>query len=360
MTPLRAEAAPLQNESSRDGERDLVPEYGLVRYGARTSVRRRRRITELERFFTEIHGNYIPATESGLCHTEIAGHHFAEFVDGAERFDRFLRDRTRFDSDTRARLKQKALAAPITRYKAQVLGQIVGLTWEVRSRLKITTFDAVDAPVAEVRNVLHRANDAAGKKRSRAAKKLLPKTLSTAKRQKSETLRRRLAEVVAALSLAADGMPVSELSEILKRPKNSPFFNVAAGSMPKAVTRAIRADPSALLRSELRQVHGRLDLRPQLWVWLAQPAPAIAIAEIYTMHTQDRLPTTEAEYRSYAEERLAEFTPATASVEIPAWFNSEAEQALRASCGITDRKPLLILANEVRNRLLAEREGAQT
>lgn len=335
--------------SEEPSDRAHPPERMLVDYFARTSVRRRCRIAELRRFFNET-SDRIRFTERGLLEATVMVDHLAEFVDGAQRIDDFLGNETEFDAATRARLKDAALAGPIVIYRADELGRILGLTWEVRTRLKITTFDAIDAPSGDERAALRRAQDAAAKRAKRAAQADLPKALTAGKRKTAELLKRRRLAIREVVAPAVEGMSVGALCEMLqRRQKNGPFHGISASSLPKLVRLAIEGDPS--LETEVRAVAGRPDRRPSMWVALRDDPTTSS--KVTAMKVEKRVPTNEEEYRAHIAARLAEFTPATAAKELPDWFNSAAEKALREACGITDRKEFLAMANEVRNRLLA-------
>lgn len=320
------------------------PERVLVDYNARDSVWKRRRVAELRLYFAETYGERVRATERGLLFAAVTCDHLAEFVDGAKRIDDFLENETEFDGATRARLKDAALAGPIVIYRADELGRILGLTWEVRTRLKITTFDAVDAPSDDARKALHHEKDAAYQRAKRAEASLL-KPPSMRHRKAAEQLKRRMLAIYEAVG---DGMSVKDLCEILGRPRNGPFSTVKK-DLPREVRRVIKDDPN--LTTELRPIPGRPDLQPRMWV--ARKAPPSTSSMEATMTTDTKRPTNEAEYREHVAARLAEFTPATAGKELPDWFNSPAEKSLRDACGITDRKEFLAMANGARKRLLA-------
>jgi hypothetical protein len=66
---------------------------------------------------------------------------------------------------------------------------------------------------------------------------------------------------------------------------------------------------------------------------------------------------TEVEYHLHFQKKLAEFTPNTAGIDLPIWFNSAAERALIEQSGL-DRSYFLALANQRRNELLAQRVQA--
>lgn len=338
MTRLRR-----AKHTEEPSDRAHSPERVLVDYWAPTSVWKRRRVAEVRSYSVETYGKRIRATERGLLLATVTADHLAEFIDGAKRIDDFLENETEFDAATRSRLKQAALEGPIVIYRADELGRIFGLKWEVRTRLKITTFDAVDAPSDDIREAMHRAQDAAYQRATRAQRSLLKPT-SMRHRKAAELLKRRLLAIHEAVG---DGMSVGDLCEILRGPRNGPFCTASVASLPRVVRRAIATDPS--LTTELRPNSGRPDLKPQMWVARKAPSSSMEMKMVSDMQR----PTNEAEYREHVAARLADFTPATAAKELPDWFNSDAEKSLRAACGITDRKEFLAMANEVRNRLLA-------
>lgn len=307
----------------------------LVDYRVRSSVRHRRRVADLKLCFGEFHGgSRIPATERGLRDAAIMLDHLVEFIDGPERIDTFLQDKTLFDAATRARLKQEAFARPFFYYSPEQLGQLLGLTWEARIRLKkIRTIRAVDTPPPEELLVLRNAANAACEQKRRAAERLLPKPPSAAKLKAADQLSRRLTAIHDVIKAGGE-VPIKDLCGILKRPRNSPFHNVKTISMPGVVRRIVAQDPS--LDTALRPVAGRPDLKKTMWVRLASASDAPSTLPDASANMADALPsspTTPAEYFERLGVKLAEFTNLS---DLQHWY--ETERALRARCLTADEE----------------------
>jgi hypothetical protein len=352
----------------------MVANRRLYRYNARSSVRMRTRIAELKRLWPS-----IPDSDEGRFRIAIMLYLLAQFDDGPARMDQFLAASAPWMSPQERTQKKEAALVSNKTYKAKEIGQLIGLTWAMRTKHRITTIDAIDAPSIEVRDEMEKVKRAAY---MRECRRMKPKPPRAGQRKAAELARRRLEAIVAALPLD-EWMPVTELCEQLKKAKHNPFSSVAPKSLPTIVRRLIK-DDNAGLQTELRSIPDRPDLKSAMWVTREAPptdqrkpqppAPAGGAPEArpvtrepsptttketnmaMTIKTKDLLPTTEAEYRAHVAARLADFTPATARDELPGWFNSSAEKALRAACGISDHREFLRIANARRNELLAQRD----
>lgn len=258
----------------------------------------------------------------------------AVYSDGSTRIDDFLKRETSFDDGARDRLKQSALSGDRKGHSTQRLGQLMGLEWQTRKRLKITNIDAIDTPADEVREALRKEYDVVYSRTYREAGRLFPKTPSAAKRNSTNTLKRRLAAIHAVIGHRE--ISITDLCEVLSHARNGPFVTVSANSLRRVVARSIGADVAGLF-TEVRAIAGRPDLRPQMWVM--------------------RRPKNDRDYGSYFAERLADFTSDTAA-DVAAWFYSDRERKLREGCGLDRDDDEFMKMARARREELAGQAGA--
>lgn len=326
----------------------IVAGRKLYRYGHPKNIQKTMRIVELQKVFGQ-----LPESDEGRRRADLALDHFAHLVDGPSRMDVFLNEAADWMGPEERKQRKEAALGSIKTYDAVEIALLAGVTWAVRGKLNLKTIWAIDAPPEEQLKLLRKAKDRAYQRESRA---LLPPTPRPAKKATSPKVERQIAAIYAALP-TEDWLSVTDVCKKLKTAKHTPFYGLSEKSLRRVVNRAIEADNGNLLRAEIR-TSARPDLRASKRVArrsTLSPPEAIIMTSKTTMSGPAQ-PSNEQQYRSYVVSKLAEFTPATASDELPRWFNSPEEYALRAACRISKRDEFLKMANQRRNELLAQRD----
>jgi hypothetical protein len=268
-----------------------------------------KRISEFE---TCLHGKVFDS-DTGRRRCSFALNHYAWLPDGTRRMDTFLDTEAHWMGHSeRERLKSDALADMRT-YDAAEAGEIVDLTWDFRCAHDIRTIAAIDTPPANVVDAQRRERYAASKRAGRALKR---KPIPANKQRSLDSQRRRLAAIHDALSEGA--MSVADLCRVLGKARNGPFNMVPKQDLPRVVRRVIEQDQS--LRTEIRAVQARPDLRPSMWVMINVPEKETIVPTKLPPPSLTIRPTTPAGYRIYFEHKLATFTDRD---EVLEWFSSE-------------------------------------
>jgi hypothetical protein len=324
----------------------MVADRELYRFGDRRYPDRTKRIVEIQILFRDLRDS-----DRGRRDADVALDHYAWLIDGSVRMDKFLASAAPWMPIEERKQRKDAAFCFLKTYDAVVLGKLIGLTCAVRREHKITTIRPMDEPPAEVREILHKAADAAYRRQRRAILRLLPKSPSISQRKAAELLSRRRAAILAALP-PDDWLAVADLCEVLKRLKNGPFYGVSASSFPGVVRRVIKASG---LRTEKRPIAGRRDLQDAMWV-TREPEPSHCTREttMTTTDTEHAIPINEQEYLIHFAARLAEFEPGPRMVDELYYF-FVAERKLQVACGISDHSELLKMVRARRDEITRPR-----
>jgi hypothetical protein len=319
----------------------MVADRELYRFGDRRYPDRTKRIVEIQILFRD-----LPNSDLGRRYGDFALDHYAWLIDGSARMDSFLASAAPWMPIEERNQRKDAAFSSAKTYDAVEFGKLIGLTCAVRKEHKLTTIRPMDEPPAEVREILHKAADAAYRRQRRAIERLLPKSPSISQRKAAELLNRRKAAICAALP--PNGLAVADLCEVLKRLKNGPFYGVSASSFPVVVRRVIKASG---LRTEMLHIAGRRDLQASMWV-TREPSHCTKETTMTTTDTVDAIPTNEPEYVRHFAARLAEFKPGMVD-ELYYFFS--AERKLQAACGISDHSELLKMVRARRDEITRPR-----
>lgn len=151
----------------------------------------RRRVREIEKFFTDCYGDTLPDNDTGRRWLDILLVHIAEsdranpdqaVRDGAHRWGPWLDDDEHEEMVDQAFNRRRR-----RRWKADALAKEFGITFAVRQRPKLTTIGAIDMGVA-ARATRRRKRQNEGRARRRHAKGAKPRSQSLAQTKPWEKL----------------------------------------------------------------------------------------------------------------------------------------------------------------------------